>query len=103
MDIVLRHDEILRKAAVRPRADRPSLRAKVHPSLPTVAAGAACRGIRLAGDAITDPYPLDPGTDFSYLTTDFVAQYHGWEGAVLVVVNVEVGAADAGGFHRDLH
>jgi len=100
VDVALGDDDVGRKSPVDARADRAPFRAEIGLPSPAEAATPAEMEVGFSGHPIANCYPGDPITDGHDLSGQLMAQNHRRLGGVLVVVDVQVGAADAGSAHR---
>ena len=103
MDVALRHDDVGREPAVDPRAERKPLRAEIGLAAPAEAARAAEVEVGLGGYAVAGRGRADPVANFCHFAGQLVAQDHRRLRRVLVVEDVQIGAADPRRAHGEQH
>src|SRR4051812_25216523 len=96
MEIALRNYHVRRKSAVHAGADRAPFRAEIRLTTPAKAALSTEVEVGLGRDPVAGREGRDPGAGRRYLPCQPMAEDDGRPGGVLVMIDVQVGAADTG-------
>ena len=99
VDIALRHQHVAGEAAINAGADGAALRAEVRLAGAAEAARAAQVEVGFGRDAVTRSHPGDTLADGCHVARKFVSQGDRRLSRVLIVKDVQIGAADTGSAH----